>query len=121
MTEPQNEAPKRPVAKEKLRSIMEAASALTALGDEESEGSRPSSPKEEKQEDHKEVDSSEIKEQEDGNPPKRYLPEHKKPDAAPTFPEKVSLTLSCDHGGSVTFSGCSGHLGPGTVSTQFYD
>jgi hypothetical protein len=42
--------------KEKLHSIMEAASALTALNDEET---------------------------------KRYIPEHKKPDAALTFPEKV--------------------------------
>ena len=42
--------------KAKLHSIMEAASALTALNDEET---------------------------------KRYIPEHKKPDAALTFPEKV--------------------------------
>ncbi len=48
--------------KAKLQSIMEAASALTALNDEET---------------------------------KRYIPEHKKPDAALTFPEKVCFVKIC--------------------------
>jgi hypothetical protein len=79
---------KRPATKEKLRSIMEAASALTALGDEESEsGSRPSSPKPNSNEASK--TSAEEAKQESSSSAKRYLPEHKKPDAAPTFPEKV--------------------------------
>lgn len=88
------ETNKRPAPKEKLRSIMDAASALTSLGDEESEGSRPGSPKATKEEEPKvsEQDNQETKEAEDS--PKRYLPEHKKPDAAPTFPEKVSLVVS---------------------------
>lgn len=51
------------VKKAKLHSIMEAASALTALNDEET---------------------------------KRYIPEHKKPDAALTFPEKVSILLQSE-------------------------
>lgn len=80
---------KGPVTKEKLRSIMEAASALTSLGDEDSaSGSRPSSPK-----------PDEIKKEEDSPPRsssiKRYIPEHKKPDAALTFPEKVSKVRFC--------------------------
>jgi hypothetical protein len=71
---------KRPVTKEKLRSIMEAASALTALGEEEDgeEGSESSSKKDGEEEG--EMDES----------GKRFIPEHKKPDAALTFPEKVS-------------------------------
>jgi hypothetical protein len=77
---------KKPATKEKLRSIMEAASALTALGDEESAvGSPPSTPANS----HKhELIEGEKKE---GTPAKRYIPEHKKPDAALTFPEKVSF------------------------------
>lgn len=75
---------KRPVTKAKLRSIMEAASALTALGDEEEAeadgGNQASRAKEDK---------------EDGEDTlgKRYIPEHKKPDAALTFPEKVRLNV----------------------------
>lgn len=66
---------KRPVTKEKLRSIMEAASALTALGDEDED---------EDGDDESEKEGSSL---ELGS--KRYIPEHKKPDAALTFPEKV--------------------------------
>lgn len=58
--------------KEKLRTIMEAASALTALGDEET--SDPT------------VNEDAEAEKE---PRKRHIPEHKKPDAALTFPEKL--------------------------------
>ena len=71
---------KRPVTKAKLRSIMEAASALTALGDEDETGA----------DEGKQV--SQAKGEEDDSedtPGKRYIPEHKKPDAALTFPEKV--------------------------------
>ena len=74
---------KRPVTKEKLRSIMEAASALTALGDEEDgeEGDEGTSNKQ----------PQEDKEEGEGKSGKRYIPEHKKPDAALTFPEKVRI------------------------------
>lgn len=58
---------------EKNKSTMQAASALTCLGNEDGEGrdddSLPSTV-----------------------PKKRYIPEHKKPDAALTFPEKVSTS-----------------------------
>jgi hypothetical protein len=84
-----NETGNRPVTKEKIRGIMEAASALTALGDEESDNSRPGSPiKEEEAPEAPAGDSGEKEQKEDS--PKRFLPDHKKPDAAPTFPEKVS-------------------------------
>jgi hypothetical protein len=93
----------KPATKEKLRSIMEAASALTSLGDEESEtGSRSCSPTSKKEEEPKEAATEEVvkkeeitTEQKQGETKetsaKRFLPEHKKPDAAPTFPEKVSI------------------------------
>jgi len=55
--------------KEKTKSMMEAASALTHLGDEDGEG---------------EGDETTLP-----LPKKRYIPEHKKPDAAFTFPEKL--------------------------------
>lgn len=95
--------------KEKLRTIMDAASALTSLGDEE--GSNEAIPKEEpsheaeqlpaavgsaeesaepvKESDAPQPSSPKSLESESTSPPKRYLPDHKKPDAAPTFPEKV--------------------------------
>lgn len=85
-----NKEEKKRVSKEKLRTIMEAASALTALGDEESaEGSRPGSPvnEDEAASDKKATTpttTSKKKKEE-----KRFLPDHKKPDAALTFPEKV--------------------------------
>lgn len=75
---------KKRVSKEKLRTIMEAASALTALGDEESSDSRASSPANLKAQDTTPVKKSKGKDE------KRFLPDHKKPDAALTFPEKVS-------------------------------
>mmetsp|Transcript_42051 Transcript_42051/g.59073 ORF Transcript_42051/g.59073 Transcript_42051/m.59073 type:complete len:346 (-) Transcript_42051:65-1102(-) len=62
---------KGPVTKEKLRSIMEAASALTSLGDEDEEC--------------KDVDDEESSK----DKAKRFIPEYKKPDAALTFPEKL--------------------------------
>lgn len=84
---------KKRVSKEKLRTIMEAASALTALGDEESAaGSRPGSPASEK-------DSAKNSKNKTTTAPrkkkeeKRFLPDHKKPDAALTFPEKVRFLL----------------------------
>lgn len=101
MTTPKSSESKGPV-KEKLRSIMDAASALTSLGDEsENENnSRPSSPAKDgsKAEEPKETTvetpdaDKEVKEEaksdlESGE--KRYLPDHKKADAALTFPEKV--------------------------------
>lgn len=83
---------KGPVTKEKLRSIMEAASALTALGDEESTGSRSHSSTPEKKLPATLVQKgSAAKNDDESSPTKRYIPEHKKPDAALTFPEKVSL------------------------------
>ncbi len=77
--------------KEKLRSVMEAASALTSLGDEES-GSRPTSPKSEDKPVPLQPAEAEDKAK------KRFLPEHKKADAAPTFPEKVR-SQQTRHGG----------------------
>jgi len=109
-----SEAERKP--KEKLHTIMEAASALTSLGDEESEGSRPGTPKATDKESANmgkdgEVEgnltdeasrrllteqkkagepSEENVEGLDGETPRRFIPEHKKPDSAITFPEKVS-------------------------------
>jgi hypothetical protein len=83
------------ITKKKLRSIMEAASALTSLGDEDSEcGDRSNSPfdghKDDTEQGSKPVKSDhETQEDEKGSASKRFLPDHKKPDAAPTFPEKV--------------------------------
>lgn len=88
---------KRPVTKEKLRSIMEAASALTALGDEdeaapEAEKGNPAAKAEEDKEDGRDA------------PGKRYIPEHKKPDAALTFPEKLmSMMKMAENEDSNTF------------------
>ena len=82
--------------KEKAETVMDAASALTSLQEEEN-GSRPTTPKpaendskKEKTEDKEE----EINDEDHPNSPKRFLPDHKKPDAAPTFPEKVSTTTA---------------------------
>jgi hypothetical protein len=90
------------IIKGKLRNIMEAASALTALNNEEasSEQGNTSTPlstektTDEAPEDHDE----EEEEDEDGSSSqkKRFIPEHKKPDAALTFPEKVRLTFEKD-------------------------
>jgi len=88
-------------AKPKIGSVMEAASALTRLGDEEEGSQPPAAPGTEEaavteevkvengadQETNKEA----ADEEDDVGEKKRYLPDHKKPDAAPTFPEKVRL------------------------------
>ena len=84
---PKDEKKKR-VSKEKLRTIMEAASALTALGDEESE-SRSSSPDQEREGEPSEQKQEESSTKKTKGDEKRFLPDHKKPDAALTFPEKV--------------------------------
>jgi hypothetical protein len=112
----------------KLHNIMEAASALTALGDEEAEEQDTTVVVEEektavvvvavveqKKQEQTSVgsistskyDSEQIKQQEstpDGtvaqvaiaaaDNAKRFIPEHKKPDAALTFPEKVSTLFN---------------------------
>jgi hypothetical protein len=65
--------------KSKFRTIMEAASALTALGDEE--------------ETVNSLEKSLAESNEAKEACKRYIPEHKKPDAALTFPEKVRAFL----------------------------
>jgi hypothetical protein len=93
MTETENQTKKGPVTKEKLHSVMEAASALTALGDEESENGEgaPSSPKIAPEE-SPDTTAAAATPKDDGS--KRFLPDHKKPDAALTFPEKVSYILS---------------------------
>ena len=83
--QPQQDQPKKTVTKEKIRSIMEAASALTALCDEESESTAPETLKllkEEKQ-------SAASQDDKGKSNSKRFIPEHKKPDSALTFPEKV--------------------------------
>jgi hypothetical protein len=85
---------KGPAPKEKLHSVMEAASALTALCDEESangEGA-PSSPKIAPKES---PDTTAVAGTPKDDGSKRFLPDHKKPDAALTFPEKVSFILCC--------------------------
>jgi hypothetical protein len=93
MTATDTQINKVPAPKEKLHSVMEAASALTALCDEDSangEGA-PSSPKiTPKETPDTTVAAGTPKD--DGS--KRFLPDHKKPDAALTFPEKVSYILS---------------------------
>jgi hypothetical protein len=76
--------------KAKLRSIMEAASALTRLGDEDSEASAPPSPNREEEETEEETEETPETNTKAGKAAKRFIPEHKKPDAALTFPEKVS-------------------------------
>ena len=87
-SESKEDQPKRTVTKEKLRSIMEAASALTALGDEEDTQESTLSPTKsnEKMESSEQTDNEETSEE---KVLKRYIPDHKKPDAALTFPEKV--------------------------------
>ena len=99
--------------KEKLKSIMDAASALTSLGDEEEESGEAVDPTVASDEDALATAQAVVKQElppspppadplpqqqhqdngsDDGKNGKRYLPEHKKPDAAPTFPEKVSVS-----------------------------
>ena len=87
---------------EKIKNIMEAASALTALNNEEASSeqqgntSTPLSPEKttdeapnEAPEDHEEEEEEDEDEDGSTSQKKRFIPEHKKPDAALTFPEKV--------------------------------
>ena len=95
--------------KGKLRSIMEAARALTALGDEDevrniTTGSITSTqnlPRATRCTSSKKQLTYEVDDDDDRIEyidskcsAKRFLPEHKKQDAAPTFPEKVSCYIS---------------------------
>jgi hypothetical protein len=89
-SEIKEEAPKRTVTKEKLRSIMEAASALTALGDED-DTQEESVPIKAEDEQPQTDDKTENGESTGDKSLKRYIPDHKKPDAALTFPEKVRI------------------------------
>lgn len=75
--------------KDKQRTIMEAASALTTLGGEQEKETTITTKKDEKPEDteEKKVESDEAMAK--ASSAKRFIPEHKKPDAALTFPEKV--------------------------------
>jgi hypothetical protein len=84
---PKTPGTEQPPGKEK--SIMDAVSALTSLGDEEDSNneesggaSNPPPAKKIKLEDEATEESKAIA-------AKRFIPEHKKPDAALTFPEKV--------------------------------
>lgn len=84
--------PTPPKGQQKLRTIMEAASALTALGDEEgSTTGCPSSPITASESTGKTTTAPEAvnETKKDKEPKKRHIPEHKKPDAALTFPEKL--------------------------------
>lgn len=95
--------------KEKMRIIMDAASALTSLGDEDDENGANGATEAQREEnpappvvkeevalpsrvESASVDTTTSQQQQQ----KRYLPEHKKPDAAPTFPEKVSVYEACE-------------------------
>jgi hypothetical protein len=81
-----------PVPKTKDRSsIMDAVNALAALGDDESESSSRTSPVASNSE--KKGDSTTKADSNTEADVKRFLPEHKKPDAARTFPEKVGNRL----------------------------
>lgn len=73
---------------------MDAASALTALGDEEEENNVVGQISHDGATTETAGGAGQLEEDKssDGQRAKRYLPEHKKPDAAPTFPEKVSRT-----------------------------
>jgi hypothetical protein len=84
---PKTPETKKPPGKE--NSIMDAVSALTSLGDEEDSNteesggdSNPPPAKKPKLEDQSAEESKAIA-------AKRFIPDHKKPDAALTFPEKV--------------------------------
>lgn len=69
---------------------MDAVTALATLGDEEEEEVvvEEEEKVETKQDGEEEVTTEEVAVAETGKV--RYIPEHKKPDAALTFPEKVS-------------------------------
>ena len=81
--------PKTLINNSELRNIMEAASALTRFGDEESDIAAPVSPKEEEKAEQPEQETADEPEN-PAKPAKRFIPEYKKPNAALTFPEKVS-------------------------------
>ena len=85
---PKSTPEKKSPPKGKLNSIMDAVTALTSLGDEDSTASGENPAQEEKDDANKpkaDDDDSESAKSES----KRFIPEHKKPDAALTFPEKV--------------------------------
>lgn len=82
--------------------IMDAVTALTTLGDEESGSESGEKPSPEKKDDTNEAEKKDDgpEEAEEGKMEEeevkpRYIPEHKKPDAALTFPEKVRDALCC--------------------------
>ncbi|KAL7580755.1 hypothetical protein ACA910_001037 [Epithemia clementina (nom. ined.)] len=62
---------------------MDAASALTVLGEDE---------KDEQKDSGNDTEGT-VSEAKRGSAKKRYLPDHKKPDAAPTFPEKLMAMM----------------------------
>ena len=74
---------------------MAAASALTALGDEDSQGADPNGDCRSGDGGGVSKESTDLKEEKNAakEQQKRYLPQHKKPDAALTFPEKVGTSL----------------------------
>ena len=78
---------KGPVTKEKLASIMAAASALTSLNESETNTNESTATPEKKAS----ATPAKSAQKSEATPTKRYIPEHKKPDAALTFPEKVCL------------------------------
>lgn len=68
-----------------LQTMMEAASALTGLGDDRIPGDTTRLQHDDDAGDDDMAKGSDLK--------KRYLPDHKKPDAAPTFPEKLMAMM----------------------------
>jgi hypothetical protein len=77
---------------------MEAASALTALGDEDDSRASSSNSNNKYGEQHTAGEDPSSAKTDDASTnkkkkQKRYLPNHKKPDAALTFPEKVSQLI----------------------------
>jgi hypothetical protein len=93
---PKTPGTEKPPGKEK--SIMDAVSALTSLGDEEDSNNEesaanPSPAKRLKLGDEATEESKAIA-------AKRFIPDHKKPDAALTFPEKVRGSIA--HGEGVS-------------------
>jgi hypothetical protein len=111
-----SQLPPKKFTQEKLQSIVEAASALTSLVQEETgssslpsptrEDNNTKTPKEESPAGN--ADSDESKDEEEDEPSKRFIPEHKKPDAALTFPEKVSYFDSFGVS-SITFISTGGY------------
>jgi len=85
--------------KTKTKTIIEVANALTTLGDSDSKGSTPSSLcltlKKETIVAASMMSETSFasSEKSDDKPSKRYIPEHKKSDAALTFPEKLMTMM----------------------------